>query len=179
LQTKTAAMIATVRLAIEEDVPLLPAIERSAGQVFRAIPSLAWIADDTVQTTEEHLQFVRFGTSWVAVDICDRPLGFLNGQVLGREFHICQAAVDRAHQGRGYGRALIKAAIDWAKAQELAAITLTTFRDVPWNEPFYTSLGFETLEQVQLCTRLLETLRKEVEHGLPEEQRCAMRLRLT
>jgi len=172
-------MICTVRPTREQDAPLLPAIERSAGQVFRAIPSLAWIADDIVQSAQEHLEFVRLGTSWVAVDIYDRPLGFLNGQVLGREFHICQAAVDRAHQERGYGRALIKAAIDWAKAQKLAAITLTTFRDVPWNEPFYRSLGFETLEVAQLCTRLLETLRKEVKHGLSKEQRCAMRLRLT
>ena len=172
-------MIATVRLTRKEDVPLLPAIEHSAGQVFRAFPSLAWIADDTVQTAGEHLQFVQSGTSWVAVDIHDRPLGFLTGQVFDQEFHICQVAVHRAQQGHGYGRALIESAIAWAKAQELAAITLTTFREVPWNAPFYTSLGFETLEQAQLCARLLETLRREVEHGLPEAQRCAMRLKLS
>ena len=30
------------------------------------------------------------------------------------------------------------------------AVTLTTFRDVPWNAPFYTRLGFAMLDELTL-----------------------------
>ena len=34
----------------------------------------------------------------------------------------------------------------WARASGLAAVTLTTFRDVPWNAPFYRRVGFEVVD---------------------------------
>ncbi len=57
-------------------------------------------------------------------------------------------------------------------------MTLTTFRELAWNERFYRKLGFETLEADALDARLLRTLAKEVACGLPAERRCAMRLTL-
>ncbi|WP_090229423.1 GNAT family N-acetyltransferase [Filomicrobium insigne] len=169
-------MSAIIRLTREEDIAALPAIERSSGETFRVIPGLAWIADDNGQSPEEHLHFLRSGTSWVATDEQNRLLGFLNAEVYGQEFHIWQLAVRHHHQRRGCGTALIREVIASAKARKLFAITLTTFRNVPWNMPFYQSLGFQTLRVDQLDDRLIALLRKEVEHGLPETKRCAMRL---
>jgi hypothetical protein len=57
-------------------------------------------------------------------------------------------------------------------------VTLTTFRDVIWNEPFYKRLGFRTLRDDEMDERLAELLRQEAERGLPEGSRCAMRLDL-
>ncbi len=34
-----------IRTSRDEDAALLPAIERSAGESFRLLPELAWIAD--------------------------------------------------------------------------------------------------------------------------------------
>ncbi|CPQ92972.1 acetyltransferase [Bordetella pertussis] len=57
----------------------------------------------------------------------------------------------------------------------LPAITLTTFRDLPWNQPFYARLGFATLQADGLNVRLQAILAREASLGLPAARRCAMR----
>lgn len=168
-------MVVRIRLAKPADAAFLPAVERSAGEAFRVIPSLAWIADDTVLSEEDHQRFIDGGTSWVSVSRTDRPVGFLCGEVCGRDLHIWALAVRSDHQRSGRGLALIDASIDWAKTRGLAGVTLTTFRDVPWNGPFYRRAGFQTLRDDRTGSRLRNILHREIEHGLPGERRCAMR----
>jgi GNAT superfamily N-acetyltransferase len=45
------------------------------------------------------------------------------------------------HAGQGLGAALIEAVCSWAHTRGFDAVTLSTFRDVPWNAPFYTRHG--------------------------------------
>jgi hypothetical protein len=45
---------AVIRPAIAADAALLPEVERSAGESFRSIPDLAWLADDEVTTPDDH-----------------------------------------------------------------------------------------------------------------------------
>ena len=119
------------------------------------------------------------GVSWVAVDSeLDSPLGFLNGQLLDGNLHVWEMSVDKNHQGKGIGRALMNHARQWATSQDLGAITLTTFRDVPWNDRFYASMGFVGFSSSELTPALRRVLGDEVRDGLPGEQRCAMRLLL-
>lgn len=47
------------------------------------------------------------------------------------------------HGRRGIGGALVGSVCDWARASGIASVTLTTYREIPWNEPFYRRLGFE------------------------------------
>ena len=54
----------------------------------------------------------------------------------------------------------------------------TTFREVPWNAPFYTRLGFAMLDELTLPAGLAAKRDQETRHGLPPESRCAMRLAL-
>lgn len=61
-------------------------------------------------------------------------------------------------------------------AKGLASLTLTTFRDVPWNAPFYARLGFEMI--TTLTPELREKREEETAHGLAYDARCAMRLPL-
>lgn len=171
--------MARIRHARADDAPRLPDIERSAGQVFREIADLAWIADDAVQPEDLHLALIGGGAAWVAVDQSDLPIGFLNGALVDGNLHIRELAVRRDQQGRGVGRALLEAARRWAIGRNLPAITLTTFRTVPWNEPFYRSIGFRTLDAEALPDALSGILDAEVAAGLPRERRCAMRLALT
>lgn len=165
-----------IRPTREEDAALLPDIERSSGEVFRTILDLAWIADDDVQSAEAHREFLRTGLSVVAVDADDRPIAFLCAGITGDAMHIWQLAVTAECQGQGLGRSLILAAIAHARVSALAAVTLTTFRDLPWNELFYRKLGFSTLAADELDVRLAQILANEAAHGLPPERRCAMRL---
>jgi len=56
---------------------------------------------------------------------------------------------------------------------QYTALTLTTFRYVPWNTPFYRSCGFELVNPIGY-PMLLATMEAEREGGLPLEQRCGM-----
>ena len=70
-------------------------------------------------------------------------VGFVCLEVVDGAAHVDQVSVLPAHGRRGIGRALLETAIGWAAAAGHAELTLTTFRDVPWNAPFYRTLGFE------------------------------------
>ena len=72
----------------------------------------------------------------------DPPAGFVCVELVDGVPHIWQLAVHPDCGRRGLGRALVEAACRRARAEGFAAITLTTFRDVHWNGPFYRSLGF-------------------------------------
>ncbi len=47
-----------------------------------------------------------------------------------------------AFQQRGIGGGLMRACMIDARNSGFCALTLTTFRDVAWNAPFYSRLGF-------------------------------------
>lgn len=165
-----------IRKTAAADAPLLPAVERSAGQAFRAIPSLAWIADDWGQSVEQHLRLMESGVSWVAVEESADgvPMGFLNGAVVDGNLHIWEMSVSRDHQRKGIGRALMSTAKDHARQSGLLKLSLTTFRDVPWNQAFYESVGFVLVEGQDVTPALVKIMEDEVKDGLPAERRCAM-----
>jgi GNAT superfamily N-acetyltransferase len=163
-----------IRLARPEDATALPEVERDAGRSFLAIRDLAWVASDTVTSAEDHLPLIAARTVWVAEEDSD-IVGFLAAEVFGDALHIWEVAVERDYQQRGIGARLLTAAAQHARTARLVALTLTTFRDVPWNAPFYARNGFRLLDAASLDDRLAEALRLEIENGLPGEQRCAMR----
>ena len=103
---------------------------------------------------------------------------FLSAEYFAQDLHIWEISVHASAQGRGIGRRLIEAAVTHAREVGLEAVTLTTFRDVGWNAPYYARLGFETQSDDALSPRLRAVLDAEIANGLPGERRCAMRLSL-
>ncbi|CFB64451.1 Acetyltransferase (GNAT) family protein [Pandoraea apista] len=164
-----------IRVARPDDAPALPQVDRSAGELFRLLPELAWLADGEGMPVARHRELIAQGVAWVAVDQDDKPVAFLEAEVFGDELHVWEVSVHRDWQSRGVGRALMTAAAEHAARMGLAALTLTTFRDVPWNGPFYTRLGFVPIAAPDLGERLRQVLAHEVAAGLPAARRCAMR----
>jgi len=165
-----------IRPTRADDVALLPNVERSAGKAFLSLPDLAWISSDNALSVERHLEFIAGGYAWVATEDAV-PVGFIGAEKTRDALHIWELAVHLDFQGRGIGRALMDEAMRTAKRDGLPAVTLTTFRDVAWNEPFYRKLGFRTLADA-MPQRLQAILEAEVAQGLPREKRCAMMLSL-
>jgi GNAT superfamily N-acetyltransferase len=175
-----APMPITIRPSRGEDAELLPSIERSAGEAFLAIPDLAWLSDHAVTSVEQHRDFIRARASWVADRTAEGPVGFVCVERCeGGVMHIHELAVRHDRQRRGAGRALMEAAIAQGRREGLSAVTLNTFRDVPWNAPFYAELGFGETSWDQLDARLRGLVRNEIARGLPGERRCVMRLGLS
>lgn len=155
---------------------MLPAIEAAAGALFRTLPELAWIAEEPIGTADEFTHLIAAGTVWVADHATAGLVGELRAEIIGDALHIQELAVVMDFQRRGLGRRLIDAARDAAFARGLCCVTLTTFRHVAWNAPFYARYGFVELASGDLDGRLRETLAAEEGRGLPD--RCAMRLPL-
>ncbi|HAZ4814852.1 TPA: GNAT family N-acetyltransferase [Enterobacter cloacae] len=165
----------TVRPTRPGDVTALPAIERAAGQRFRDYPELAWLAEGEVISAEQHLDYAERGLSWLAL-ANELPVGFILAETHVSSLFIVELSVHLDWQGKGIGRRLIACVADQARKRGLASLTLTTFRDVPWNAPFYARLGFEMI--TTLTPELREKREEETAHGLAYDARCAMRLPL-
>ncbi|MGM8429851.1 GNAT family N-acetyltransferase [Enterobacter cloacae] len=165
----------TVRPTRPGDVTALPAIEHAAGQRFRDYPELAWLAEGEVISAEQHLGYAERGLSWLAL-ANELPVGFILAELHASSLFIVELSVHLDWQGKGIGRRLIACVADQARKRGLASLTLTTFRDVPWNAPFYARLGFEMI--TTLTPELREKREEETAHGLAYDARCAMRLPL-
>lgn len=107
------------------------------------------------------------GTLWVA-DIAGAPVGYLAARVDGERLHIDELDVERGHQGRGIGRRLLATAIDWARANALRRLSLTTFRAIPWNGPFYARVGFREWPAAEAPDAIRALLAREAALGLPD-----------
>jgi GNAT superfamily N-acetyltransferase len=76
----------------------------------------------------------------------DPAVGFVTLELVDGVAHVDQVSVLPEHGRKGIGRALLEAAIGWAAASGYRELTLTTYRDVPFNAPFYRTLGFTEID---------------------------------
>jgi GNAT superfamily N-acetyltransferase len=70
------------------------------------------------------------------------PVGFAHVEVVDGFAHLGQLSVLPDHLRRGHGSALVRGAMREAWLLGYDRLSLTTYRDLPWNGPFYRSLGF-------------------------------------
>lgn len=164
-----------VRLTRADEIPALRGIEIAAGVRFRDV-GMADIADDDPPSEEVLATYVSDGRSWVATDDSDQPVGYVIVDRVDGCAHVEQISVRPDHQGSGQGRALIARVAEWAIANGMTAITLTTFKDVEWNAPLYRHLGFVDLAEEDLGPELRDVRDAEAAHGLDPSTRVCMRL---
>ena len=105
----------------------------------------------------------------------DPAVGFVSVDLVDDEAHISQLSVLPEVGRQGIGRSLLDEAIHWARGEGLGGVTLTTFRDVPWNAAFYAKVGFR--EVVDPAPGLAAIRKDEGVRGLDAMgPRLAMRL---
>jgi len=167
-------IIPSIRHAIPQDIPKLGSIEVSAGALFRTIPSLSHIADDHPQDPRRIRAMARERHVWLAVDDNDEPVAFLMGHVSDFCFHIAEISVMENWQRRRVGSALVKRMEDQVKEEGFKVITLTTFRDVPWNGPWYARMGFEEVDAASIGEQHIQILKVEEAHCHDMTKRCCM-----
>ncbi|ROP41605.1 GNAT family N-acetyltransferase [Saccharothrix texasensis] len=156
------------RPALPDELPLLPPIERACGEPFRDF-GMPEIADDDPMPVSALARL----HVWVAAD--PDPVAWIAVEVLteDRAAHVEQVCVHPDHARRGIGAALLDHVERWAAARGLAALTLTTFRDIPWNAPYYRRLGFR--EVAVLSPGLTAVVAAEAARGLDPATRVCLR----
>ncbi|MGF1568853.1 MAG: GNAT family N-acetyltransferase [Nodosilinea sp.] len=166
-----------IRSAYEEDLVLLAPIERSAANLFQRTPYSFLVSAEPLP-----LEFVqkRFqsGQVWVAVSRGNTVIGYAITDEVDDTLYLQQIDVEPAHGRRGVGSRLISTVCAWAKNQGYRIVSLSTFRDLPWNAPFYARLGFRILDESELTPGFQQIRLKEAEAGLPTSERVIMQCEL-
>ncbi len=160
----------TIGRAQPSELAQLPAIERAAAAQFRTT-QFAAMADAPLSAAEIDPAYDQI---WVAIAPTGEPVGFAIVHRLATVAHLHELDIHPAHARRGLGRRLIEAVAAWAKGEGLRAITLTTFRDIPWNAPYYVRIGFRPLAAVELSAELRAISAAEAAAGLPVSERVCM-----
>jgi GNAT superfamily N-acetyltransferase len=143
----------TVRPVRPDELALLPALEAAGDTMFEPLGIGPLPGPGAVEA---------FAAALVVLVAGDPPVGLCRIDNVAGGAHLEQLSVHPDHAGQGIGRALLRAACAWAKAQGYPDITLATYRDIPWNGPFYASEGFVEVAAVDDWY---------VAHGLePEEE---------
>jgi ribosomal protein S18 acetylase RimI-like enzyme len=171
-----AAAAVRVRRMVASDVATVRAVEVRAGARFRSVvePRIARCADAEPYSVDELTGFIERERAWVMTD-GGAVAGFVVVDIVDGCAHVEEVAVAPEFGRRGHGAALLGAVDEWARSSGLAAVTLTTFRDVPWNGPWYARLGFRVLDDRELSPALRALRDAEDAHGLPAELRVVMR----
>jgi GNAT superfamily N-acetyltransferase len=161
-----------IRRARAGDLAALQRIERLAGEPFRALGMDA-IADDAPPSVEYLARYQHAGRAWVA-EQDNEPVGYLLLDVVADAAHVEQVSVDPRHARRRIGQRLVDAAGDWARGCGLSRLTLTTFEQVPWNAPYYRTLGFVVVPDAEQPAELHAVRDLERARGLDRWPRVAM-----
>lgn len=164
-----------IRRSRVDDLPLLVEIERAAAALFEGHDVAASVLADSTSIEQfrvAHDQELLWVADWDAV-----PVGFAFVEIVDGCAHLDELDVHPRVGRRGIGSMLVRAVCAWAGGRIPAVLTLTTFRDIPWNEPFYRRLGFEEAPASEIGPELGELLRGEAARGLDPTRRLVMRWR--
>lgn len=162
----------TIRPAGPHEVSTLPQMQVEAGQLFHQL-GMALVAEGPLPEVVVFARAQRAGRLLVAVDD-DRVVGFALIGVIDDTLHLDQVTVAPTYGSRGTGRRLMLAVEDHARATGHHRITLTTFRDVSFNGPFYESMGWRAQPDDTLTPGLAALRKEEAEAGLDAWPRQAM-----
>lgn len=129
-----------IRPARLADIPTMQWVERDAAELFRG---LGLIDVDAMATAgiSDHMLSIEQGLSFVA-EVDGQVAGFIIGEMKEGGAYLHELDVAREAQQRLLGRRLIGRFTQEAGYKGAPQIYLSTFRDPPWNAPFYRKLGF-------------------------------------
>ncbi|WP_347876386.1 GNAT family N-acetyltransferase [Microbacterium oxydans] len=99
--------------------------------------------------------FVLVAEAREASAVSAHAVGFVHVLEIDGHAHLEQLSVLPSFGRRGIGRRLVQAALSETRSRGHQTITLRTYRDVPWNAPFYASCGFTVTEPDSTLLRSL------------------------
>jgi predicted N-acetyltransferase YhbS len=163
----------TFRLAALHEAESIRTIEYDAAQRFADI-DMVGIATARPMDAGFVRRKITASEIVVAVEGAGHCVGFVMFVQMGAGFYIEELDVLSAWAGRRIGAALIERVAELARVAGAQRLLLSTFRDVPWNAPYYRRLGFSTIADANLDERLRALRAAHVARGLDESKRVFM-----
>jgi GNAT superfamily N-acetyltransferase len=158
-----------LRPARPDEIETLRALERASAQRF--VGRMDALAADEPSPAAVLAARITSDGLIVAADGETRA-GFVMFRTVEDRAYVEQIDVLPAFGGRRIGAALLDAVADWARATGLSGLSLSTFREVPWNAPYYRRLGF--IEVADLTPGMREIRAEHLARGLDEDARVFM-----
>ncbi|WP_310741152.1 GNAT family N-acetyltransferase [Microbispora sp. H10670] len=157
-----------IRQAEPADLAALPEIERAADGMFAPLGIVFPPGTTVVEECDDPARVIVAGRP---------PVGFALLGVVDGLTHLEQIAVHPGHANQGIGTRLLKAVSATAAAPQTRnrAVTLTTFRDVPWNAPWYARRGFRVIQPSEWGPELSALVEHERALGIEVAPRVVMR----
>ena len=154
-------MSVTLRAAAIADIPRMQQIEQDAATLFAGL-GLIDTHEMATAGISDHCNAIDEGLSLVA-EMDGRVAGFVIGDRYDEDVYLHELDVGRDYQRRGIGAMLVSGFIDLARAQGANNIYLSTFRDPPWNAPFYRRLGFNDVPRADYLPWMAEIEQRQAE----------------
>jgi GNAT superfamily N-acetyltransferase len=159
-----------------DEIGRLQEIEVAAGRAFVDV-GMPEIARDEPLSTDTLDAYRLDGRAWV-VDLDGSVAAYVIVDLVDGHAHVEQLSTDPAFRGQRLGRQLLDHVADWARCRGDDEVTLTTFREVPWNAPYYEGCGYRVVADDERGRELVTLMEAEAAHGLDPAQRVAMSLAL-
>ena len=159
--------------ALREDIDALISIDLAAGQLFAPTGLLPGDALQDHVPPAVFEQAIDAGDIYKAHDALGTPVGFLLVSHRGGTLYLDQISVHPDHGRQGLGTDMMQHLFQLARQRKLKQVTLSTFRDVPWNAPFYKKLGFREIPRKDMADWML-ALEHIQAQSLDVSQRCFM-----
>lgn len=162
-----------IRPATPADLDALPDIEVRAGELFVEVgmPEIA------AHPPPEVAELATAEAILVAVDGegDGAPIGYASVEVVDGGTYLDQLSVPPELGRRGVGSALLEAVVGWAEQRGHTTVTLTTFRHVPFNGPFYEARGFVHIPEAEWTDTEREIIAGQAAMGMDPATRTVMR----
>ena len=168
----------TLDSAKHQDIDAIIAVDLAAGQLFAPTGLLDpdalqdHVPADVLSTAIENdnLIVARAADASIA--------GFALVSNRSNALYLDQISVHPDHGRKGLGAVLVRCVLDLAKTRKAKRVALSTFRDLPWNGPFYRRLGFREIPKSKLTDWMKEIEAVQAE-AMDVSKRCFMQVRVS
>lgn len=162
----------TIELGRLSHLREIPELERAAGERFKAI-GMKDVADGEATPLSILESRAEVRRLYVAIAPDQEIAGFLIWSPKDGRAHVEQVSVHPAHAGRRLAARMIDRLAADVRGTH-AELSLTTFRDVPWNAPYYRNIGFIELAYAEAGPQHEDSWRHQAESGLDMARRLFM-----
>lgn len=167
-----------IRDALLSDIHTCQTIEKDAEKRFLTsdIAAIRDVVGGALLSTEMLTQSIDAELCFIA-EIEQQPVGFIALTQYADSWYIEELNVVEHAQSQGVGNGLLAYVKMLAEIKRIASINLITFKDVPWNQAFYTRKAYISMPEARLSEQFLALWHKD-NQNFDAELRVCMQLKI-